>query len=285
MKIFLWTVLTATRQTQIVTRKIRPMSDFKFKLIKVAITNKYKAKSISLFSRFINRKRFTKKFYGLLRSWRKVLSNLYENKVFGDNLLKLQYSRNCRPSICAVMPPSRACYVYSCPWCWARNYTAKTYSRLINMTGCNEDASTYLYERTNTFKYKTHENIVTELRTIKDEVIKRMNNAKARRCFQGGASFTFVRPEPEGFSVITRLIVISRKYIPAFNDFAQISKGDKPSKLAGRFCKYPRAAILDTINFNQQYYEFISAKRVKGRLIAFFGCLNKKRGDSSDRTP
>ena len=217
------------------------------------------------------------KTYKLLKIWRLATYRLMDRKVFEHNPVRVQYLRNCPPSLgqLNIDQTFRLCKFYSCPWCWSRRYGVKTFKKLKDHITANTDTRFYYFTKESKYIKKNYANSPVLFKTQCFDAVTLCRKLTRRNSVLGGMCFTFLEPQDSGFKIVTRLLVSSKKRIDVAGFTTQYETID-PLRLAYRFGSYPYNLIRPTLNLKGLAY-FIKNKNKAIKSSIFFGNLINRR--------
>ena len=214
----------------------------------------------------------------LLKVWRFSTYKLMHKKVFEHNPVRVQYLRNCPPSIgkLNIDQTFRVCKFYSCPWCWSRRYGGKTLNILKQHLQNNKDTKLYYFIKETNFSKNDYKKSPDLFKKQSTELIGVCRKLTRRNSVLGGMSFTFLEPNDTGFKIVTRLIVSSKKNL-TLPEYVLKYKSVDCLRVAYRFGNYPYNFVRPTLSLKGLSF-FLRNKNKAVKSSIFFGnFMNRRR--------
>ena len=239
--------------------------DVAFKVLEYKPSLLSLCKTKSLFNKEV--KTLTKlqsKIDKFLKAWRLRTYTYMAKGVFEHNPLRVQYLRNCVPSLGLYNKDVylfRPCFFYTCPWCWNRRFCGKVYKKLFNALQNNINLTLYLFEKEQEFGKEIFKDAVALIKENQTKGIVLSNKLRRRTCVYGGFNFTYLVPTVKGFKVISRILVASTKVVNEVSDYKFCFKSRKPFFVACMFGAYP--------------YSFLNLKLTTKRFCKFLKVIPK----------
>lgn len=184
----------------------------------------------------------------LTRWWRVRTYDFLKHKVFEHNPLRVQYLRNCLPSIGLLKKDHyeiRRCYSYACPWCWNRRYCEVPYKILHRYFRNNNDKLCQYYVRVCEYPKVKYAKAPSLYRDHCQQAIAFCRKLTRRKNVDGGLCHTYLEPCLDGFKIVTKLIVSSKEPVtfdPSFSFSFQFASASA-RKLSLYFGNYPFALL------------------------------------------
>lgn len=184
--------------------------DVEFKLVSFKKTAAFMCKAVSLFKRPIRTKQSLEEHVSkVLTFWRVKTYKLAKYGMFSTNPVRIQYLRNCPPSVGLYKYSAKTnrCQFYSCPWCWTRTYSFSVWQKLKKLRQAQPDVLFYVMYSAKRFeKRKTAKSHLIYREHLK-QVSAVRNKLTRRKQTLGGFSLVYFEPTPDGFKFVSRLLV------------------------------------------------------------------------------
>lgn len=169
----------------------------------------FRCKSISLFKKAVRTKHeLRSSIYKIITLWRIKTYKLMKYGMFADNPVRVQYLRNCPPSLGKFENSDvklRPCKFYSCPWCWLRKYSSTVLRRAL---GVDSYMFYSLYKKVR-HTNKEVKNCISLYREALQSASVLSKKLARRKSIVGGFSLVYFEPAKEGFSLVTRFLIAS----------------------------------------------------------------------------
>ena len=218
----------------------------------------------------------------LMGLWRMRTADLVKRRVYEANPVRVQYCRNCPPSVgspSSSLRQAMTCKFYPCPWCWNRMYCIRIYKTLFKAFRETKGLKAYVYQLTNRYD-RTQLNKISENfkanSTLANPVINRL---RRRTCVKGGVLFHFFQPTVDGYEVVTKLIVLASKPVELNHPFVFKFISSNPVKIASYFGSYPYYLIKRGVSSKPLAVFIKTLNRGTRRLIKFGVFLNRRNKD------
>jgi len=250
--------------------------DVAFKVLEYKPTPLSFCKTKSLFNKGV--KTLTKlqpKIDKLLKVWRLRTYTYIAKGVFEHNPLRVQYLRNCVPSLGLYNKEAyllRPCFFYTCPWCWNRRFCGKVYKKLFNALQNNINLTFYLFEKKEEFSKERFKDAVALIRENQTKGVVLSNKLRRRTCVHGGFNFTYLVPTVEGFKVISKILVASTNTIGGISGYSFCFKSNKPFSMACLFGAYPYA-FLNLKLTTKRFCKFLKVIPKSLRRFSSYGVM------------
>jgi hypothetical protein len=174
--------------------------------------------------------------------WRVRTYDFMRFKVFEHNPLRVQYLRNCLPSVGLLEKSSlqfRKCLSYACPWCWNRRYCEIPYKVISKYVKENKTAVCQYYVKTIDYPKSKYAKASKLFKEQSEQAIVLCRKLTRRKSVDGGMCHTYLEPAAEGFKVITKLIVSSQSLLNLDDSFVFQFSSTSARKLCSYFGYYP----------------------------------------------
>ncbi len=223
----------------------------------------------------------------LMGLWRMRTADLIKRGTFEHNPIRVQYCRNCPPSVgnpSSSLRQANTCKFYACPWCWNRMYCITIYKKLSKVLSADKNLKIYSYQLSNKYDITQYKNSNEHLKTNSKQSSVIINRLRRRTCVKGGAALHYFQPAVDGFEIITKLIVVASKPVELNHPFVFKFISRNPVKIASYFGSYPYYLIKRGISSKGLALFVRSLNRGTRRLIKF-GVFINKRGNNDLRRP
>jgi hypothetical protein len=253
--------------------------DVDFKVDGFLLTKRNSCKCSSLFRTVpSDLKTLNRKINTIVKLWRYRTKELSDKNVI-SNHVKIQCMRNCPPSIgrySGKKTKLRFCVFYSCPWCWNRRYCEKVFKSLKEHI--KENSQTKLYYLVKIKKYnKTFYDSAPQIYYSSCKAMATLRTKLTRRKnILGGFITCYLIPSNEGFKVITKAIVSSKKIIKPIDDFKLFGKTKSNYRAAVAFGRYPTVFLKQQTD-DDMFINFLGRQVARTRKFISFGQLYNRR--------
>lgn len=260
--------------------------DFDFKVAGHRLTKLTNCQSYSLFKRSSNTVTDLQHNVTLmLNMWRLRTYDFMHKNVFSHNPIKVQYLRNCPPSIGMYSKSDsglRYCKFYSCPWCWNRKCCYRVFKKTETVLNNFPSIKLYMFFKEQTYPknlYKKSPQLLTERCSQINNLCKKLTR---RSSVKGGAAHSYIEPSLDGFNVITKLLIATTKTVELSEDLLFKFSSTSPSKVASSFGSYPLSFVKRGIAIKGFSY-FLSNIPKHHRRLVLFGAFYGKGGNNHVR--
>lgn len=183
--------------------------DVEFKLASFRRSAFFRCKSVTLFKKTMrSKKELRSGLTRILSLWRVKTYRLMKYGMFTDKPVRVQYLRNCPPSLGKFDKTNeqlRPCKFYSCPWCWSRRYAADVLKRIL------KSDSHIFYSMYHKARYsnKSVKNCIKLYKEALQAAVVISKKLTRRKHIKGGFSLVYFEPSRGGFSLVTRFLIAS----------------------------------------------------------------------------
>lgn len=251
--------------------------DFVIKTYKLTELNR--CKSVGLFHVNYDFAGLQKKIDKLLTVWRIRTYDFMRKGVFEHNLVRVQYLRNCIPSLGyygSELNGIRYCRFYSCPWCWNRRYCGNLFKKLLDHKRKYSETKFYYFKFEKEYLKNQYKHSIKLIKEKCQEIIELNRKLTRRVSVLGGVSMVYLEPKQNGFKIVAKLLVSSKKLIELDSSFSPMMVSSNCSKIVVRFGSYP-FAMLNRKNMTKGFAFFVKNINKKIRRTGCYGKLYKRR--------
>jgi hypothetical protein len=254
--------------------------DADFKVSGHRLTKLTNAQSYSLFKRPSNNVFDLQKNINLMLSvWRLRTYDFMSKGVFKSNPVKVQYLRNCPPSLGFYSGYSsglRYCKFYSCPWCWNRRYCSNIFKKIDRTAKTYQDVKFYMFVKEESYSKKDYKK-APKLLTARCENVNILCRKLIRRLsVKGGAAHSYLEPSLDGFNLVTKLTLATTKPVEFDESFVFKFCSVNCSKLSSNFGSYPLSFVKRGIALKGFSYFLSNIPKNHRRLVLFGSFYGKK---------
>jgi hypothetical protein len=250
--------------------------DAEFKLKSFKRNAYFRCKSVSLFKKTVKTKQELKLNLGkVITLWRIKTYKLMKYGMFSDNPVRVQYLRNCPPSIGKFEKTKdslRSCKFYSCPWCWLRKYSSGVLKRMLKV----DNFMFYSMYKKVRYENKDVRNSVKLYREALQDASALSRKLTRRKNVVGGFSLVYFEPAKDGFSLVTRLLIASpsESFVP-LEEFTPNLASRNKVRAAFVFGFYPFNFLSSKVGAKKLVY-FIKNKTKYDKGFKAFGVFYGK---------
>lgn len=234
-------------------------------------------KSVGLFRSVYDFASLQKKIDKIETIWRLRTYDFMSKKVFEHNPTRVQYLRNCIPSLGNYgksVKGLQLCRFYSCPWCWNRKYCGNVF-KILSKHKTEYPQTKFYYFKYEKFYPKTqYKNCLKLIKTAANQTTALNKKLTRRLSVLGGASLVYLEPKQDGFNIIVKLIVSAKKPVQLENSFTPIMVSSNCSRVSFNFGKYP-FAMLNRKNITKGFVFFLKGINKSIRRTSYYGKLYK----------
>lgn len=216
----------------------------------------------------------------LLRWWRLRTTTFKEKGLFVSNPVRVQYLRNCPPSLGTISAKDvnyipHLCRHYACPWCWNRRYCANTFKILTRHIRAHPATSIYCLQKTVLYKVSDYPDAAKLLRVQSKYCLGISLRLRRRKNVLGGMHFSYLVPSVDGFKLISKFLVSSTAELKNTGELLPVTVSTSPRGPALFIGSYPFQLLkndYDVIGL----CEFIKSLRKTDKRFTRFGKLYKE---------
>lgn len=216
----------------------------------------------------------------LLRWWRLRTVTFKEKGLFVSNPVRVQYLRNCPPSLGTISSKNvnyvpHLCRHYVCPWCWNRRYCANIFKVLTRHIRSNPDTSVYCLQKTVLYGASDYSNAAELLRAHSKHCLAISLRLRRRKHILGGMHFSYLVPSEDGFKLVTKFLLSSTSELKNIDELLPVLVSTSPRSPALFMGSYPFQLLKSNYD-SAGLCKFMQSLRKTDKRFIRFGKLYKE---------